>query len=113
MRELRQQASRYLRRVEAGETFQITERGRPVAVLAPTMDALTSGIRAVIDELVAAGRYPSAQVALGAGIEQLAHDVRGALIDAAIVDSYARSPDEPDRWIEEAAVATFREMDAW
>jgi len=35
VRELRQHASRLLRRVGAGETIEITDRGRPVAVLAP------------------------------------------------------------------------------
>ena len=35
IRELRQHASRWLKRVEAGETFEVTDRGRPVAVLAP------------------------------------------------------------------------------
>jgi prevent-host-death family protein len=35
VRELRQRASELLRRGEAGETIEITDRGRPVAVLAP------------------------------------------------------------------------------
>jgi prevent-host-death family protein len=35
VRELRQNLSVYLRRVEAGETLEVTERGRAVAVLAP------------------------------------------------------------------------------
>jgi prevent-host-death family protein len=35
VRELRQRASELLRRVEAGETFEVTDRGRPIAVLAP------------------------------------------------------------------------------
>lgn len=35
MRELRQQASRWLRRVAAGESFEVTDRGRPVALLVP------------------------------------------------------------------------------
>ena len=35
VRELKQNASRVLERVKAGETVQITEHGRPVAVLAP------------------------------------------------------------------------------
>ncbi len=35
MRELRQNASRYLRRVAAGESITVTDRGRPVAVLVP------------------------------------------------------------------------------
>ncbi len=39
IRELRQRASELLRRVEAGETIEVTDRGRPVAVLAPMPDA--------------------------------------------------------------------------
>src|SRR5256885_15175409 len=35
VRELRQRASELLRRVERGETIEITDRGRPVAVLGP------------------------------------------------------------------------------
>ena len=35
VRELRQRASELLRRVEEGESIEITDRGRPVAVLAP------------------------------------------------------------------------------
>ena len=35
VRELRQRASELLRRVELGETIEVTDRGRPVAVLAP------------------------------------------------------------------------------
>ena len=37
VRELRQQASAILRRVAAGETVEVTDRGRPVAVLLKTM----------------------------------------------------------------------------
>jgi prevent-host-death family protein len=35
VRELRQRASELLRLVESGETIEITDRGRPVAVLSP------------------------------------------------------------------------------
>jgi prevent-host-death family protein len=35
VRELRQRASDLLRRVEQGETIEITDRGRPVAMLTP------------------------------------------------------------------------------
>jgi prevent-host-death family protein len=35
VRELRQRASELLRLVESGETIQITDRGRPVALLTP------------------------------------------------------------------------------
>ena len=38
IRELRQRASELLRRVEAGETFEVTDRGRPVATLGPIRD---------------------------------------------------------------------------
>jgi prevent-host-death family protein len=35
VRELRQHASVWLRRVAAGEAFEVTDRGRPVALLSP------------------------------------------------------------------------------
>lgn len=35
VRELRQRASELLRQVERGETIEITDRGRPVALLTP------------------------------------------------------------------------------
>lgn len=49
VRELRQNASEYLRRVEAGETIEVTHRGRPVARLVPLRGARK-------DQLIAAGR---------------------------------------------------------
>jgi prevent-host-death family protein len=49
VRELRQRASELLRRVEAGETIEVTDRGRPVAVLAPLPAA------GPIERLTAAG----------------------------------------------------------
>ncbi len=51
VRELRQNLSKYLRRVERGERLEVTERGRPVAVLAP-IDRAGSPL----ERLVAAGR---------------------------------------------------------
>jgi prevent-host-death family protein len=39
VRELRQRASELLRRVQAGETIEITDRGRPVALLGPIPEA--------------------------------------------------------------------------
>lgn len=50
VRELRQNASEWLRRVEEGESFEITERGRPVALLVP---APREGI---IERLIATGQ---------------------------------------------------------
>lgn len=49
VRELRQRASELLRRVEAGETIEVTDRGRPVALLSPLPD------RGQIERLKAAG----------------------------------------------------------
>ncbi len=37
VRELRQHASRYLDRVKAGESIEVTERGTPVAMLIPVV----------------------------------------------------------------------------
>ena len=39
VRELRQRASELLRQVEGGDTIQITDRGRPVALLSPLPEA--------------------------------------------------------------------------
>jgi prevent-host-death family protein len=46
VRELRQRASELLRRVEDGETIEITDRGRPVAVLAPLLEDPLARLRA-------------------------------------------------------------------
>ncbi|NUR78094.1 MAG: type II toxin-antitoxin system prevent-host-death family antitoxin [Thermoleophilia bacterium] len=39
VRDLRQNLSKYLDRVKAGERFEVTERGTPVAMLVPLDDA--------------------------------------------------------------------------
>jgi prevent-host-death family protein len=51
VRELRQNASRYLAMVKAGETVEVTERGELIAVLAPPSPAATARER-----LIAEGR---------------------------------------------------------
>ncbi|MGH8899492.1 MAG: type II toxin-antitoxin system Phd/YefM family antitoxin [Egibacteraceae bacterium] len=55
IRELRQQASMYLRLVERGETVQVTDRGRPVALLVPVPRSDP------LDELAATGRLDRAR----------------------------------------------------
>jgi prevent-host-death family protein len=47
VRELRQHASRYLRRVKAGETLEVTERGKLIALLVPPEPAATARERLV------------------------------------------------------------------
>jgi len=51
VRELRQNLSVYLRRVIAGEVLEVTDRGRAVALLAPTLQSSPG-----IERLVATGR---------------------------------------------------------
>lgn len=54
VRELRQRASELLRLVEQGETIEVTDRGRPVALLTP----LPAG--SALDRLRAAGEVDAA-----------------------------------------------------
>jgi len=51
VRELRQNLSVYLERVIAGETLDVTDRGRAVAMLVPLRPGAT-----LVDRLVASGR---------------------------------------------------------
>jgi prevent-host-death family protein len=62
VRELRQNLSVYLRRVERGETLDVTEHGRLVARLAPAPAPETSHL----DRLVAEGRATPASRPIGA-----------------------------------------------
>ena len=52
VRELRQNLSVYLRRVEQGESLRVTEHGRPVALLTPFPRSGDT----ILDELEAEGR---------------------------------------------------------
>lgn len=62
IRELRQNLSKYLRRVARGEALRVTDRGRPVALLAPLPDEASP-----VDRLVSEGRLTRARLDL-AGI---------------------------------------------
>lgn len=55
IRELRQRASEYLRLVESGETVEVTDRGRPIALLVPVPAGGT------LEQLEAAGRMTRAE----------------------------------------------------
>ncbi len=55
IRELRQKLSVYLRRVEAGETLEISDRGKTVALLTPPPESTS-----VLDRLIAEGRATAA-----------------------------------------------------
>jgi len=56
VRELRQNASVYLRRVQAGETIEITDRGVAIAILAPVPRPMTK-----LDQLIAEGKATPAK----------------------------------------------------
>jgi prevent-host-death family protein len=51
VRELRQNASKYLARVKAGETIEVTERGKLVAIVSPPSHAQTA-----LERLIAEGK---------------------------------------------------------
>jgi prevent-host-death family protein len=53
IRELRQNASRVLKRVAAGETIEVTDHGHPIARIVPLR-------RGVLDQMVAEGRATEA-----------------------------------------------------
>jgi len=59
VRELRQNLSVYLRRVKQGQHFEVTERGRSVALLTPLPEATSS-----LDLLIAAGRVTPASLSV-------------------------------------------------
>jgi prevent-host-death family protein len=56
VRELRQNLSVYLRRVKAGQTLDVKERGTPVAMLVPT-----KGRSTVLERLIETGRATAAK----------------------------------------------------
>ena len=55
IRELKNNLSQYIRRVEGGERIAVTAHGRVVAELSAPARGLRSGHRSKFDELVAAG----------------------------------------------------------
>lgn len=59
IRELRQNLSQYVRRVTAGERFEVTERNLPVAILAPL-----PGRSSALERLIASGRVLPARLDL-------------------------------------------------
>lgn len=76
VRELRQHASRYLDRVKSGETVEVTERGRLVALLVPP-----DAPRDARERLIAEGRLiPSS------GPLRLPQRVTAALTSEAVLD---------------------------
>jgi prevent-host-death family protein len=71
IRELRQRASELVRRVENGESIEITDRGRPVAVLAPLPEDPVGRLRATGDLQAGDGEFDELPepLPLAAGVE--------------------------------------------
>jgi prevent-host-death family protein len=89
VRELRQNLSRYLRRVGAGERFEVTERNLPVAILAPL-----PGKSSAVERLAAAGRVVPARLdllELGTPPDR----PREATISEALAEQRREDRDEP------------------
>jgi len=81
VRELRRDLSEYLRRVEQGESFAVTSRGRAVAVLGPSPEQRDPLDRLVIERHVIPARLDVLDVAPrelpgGPALSQLLDDVR-------------------------------------
>ncbi|MBK9179705.1 MAG: type II toxin-antitoxin system prevent-host-death family antitoxin [Acidimicrobiales bacterium] len=77
VRELRQRASELLRLVERGETIEITDRGRPVALLSPLPEG------SPLERLRAAGDVEAATGDLGDLPPPLPS--RGAVLPSAVL----------------------------
>lgn len=77
-RELRNHRTEILRRVEAGETFAITNHGRPVARLVPStgsaLDALRDAGRVTATRTVGLDSLPAAR---GMSSREVLDDLRG------------------------------------
>jgi prevent-host-death family protein len=82
VRALRQSLSVFLRRVESGDTFEVTDRGRPVAVLAPLrvgatpLERLAASGRATLPEgdLLDLGEPPHASRKVSEALQELRAD---------------------------------------
>lgn len=62
IRELRQNLSKYLRKVALGESFRVSDRGRPVALLGPLPERATPLERMIADGSVLTARRNLAEL---------------------------------------------------
>jgi prevent-host-death family protein len=80
IRELRQQASRVLKRVVAGEVVEVTEHGHPIARIVPLRPS-------VLDQLIAEGRASEATADLIDLLDEMSlpAEPAGAMLPSAAV----------------------------
>ena len=95
VRELRQHASRWLERVQQGQSFTVTERGKPIARLVP----LSEGVRDWRQDWIERGlMQPATQPAsLWLAFEPLVPPV-GQPTLGEILEGQRRDFDEPSRF---------------
>lgn len=84
-RELRNDVSAVLRRVEAGEEFVVTVSGRPVAELRPVRDRPTGSVAAFVAALAA---RPAPTPAVVAELQRLDAEIREMRYDGADDDPW-------------------------
>ena len=80
IRALRQNLSVYLRRIHRGERFEVTDRGRPVALLVPL-----AGNESPLEKLIAQGRATAPEGDL-LDLEPPAGEASNAVSEALIAD---------------------------
>lgn len=80
IRALRQNLSVYLRRIHRGERFEVTDRGRPVALLVPL-----AGNESPLEKLIAQGRATAPKGDL-LDLEPPAGEASNAVSEALIAD---------------------------
>jgi prevent-host-death family protein len=68
VRELRQNLSKYLRRVVAGEALRVLDRGRAVAILAPLPEAAAPVDRLAAQGVLSRARLDLAELGLPAAL---------------------------------------------
>lgn len=113
VRELRQNASKYLRRAAEGEAFEITDRGKPVAVLLGNGQALAQVAGELIEQLVAEGAFDSPEEALEQGVGAVAGAIHRREVDRQIVEGYTRIPPEPDPALDALQDAALGDLPPW
>ena len=111
VREIRQHASEYLRRVERGESLCITSRGRPVAVVLPLAEAVTQSVAKVLQDLVDSGAFENLEAAIALGVEGATRRVTDAVLDELMVTGYQRQPEEADGWFYRTARETLASVE--
>lgn len=107
VREIRQHASEYLRRVEHGESLCITSRGHPVAVVLPVAEAVRQSVSKLLQELVDSGVFENLEAAIALGVEEATRRVTDAVLDELMIAGYQRQPEDVDHWLDRAARDTL------